>query len=68
MFTQANLNLLIQVVLIAAALNWGLVAYNGTDLVKLATGGGDIEKYAKFAVAAAGAYATYLLYLAVTKQ
>lgn len=54
--------MLVQVLVIAGALNWGLVAFNGTDLVKQITGGGDIEKYAKFAVAAAGLYLAYTIY------
>ncbi len=54
--------LLVQILVIAGAVNWGLVAYNGTDLVTMATGGGDIEKYVKFAVAAAGLYLAYTLY------
>lgn len=53
---------LAQVLVIAGALNWGLVAFNGTDLVEQLTGGGDIEKYVKFAVAAAGLYLAYTLY------
>lgn len=61
MFDKNTLSMLIQVILIVAALNWGLVAFNGTDLVKMITGGGDIEKYAKFAVAAAGLYAAYAM-------
>jgi len=40
----------------------GLHAHNGTDLVKMATGGGDLEKYAKYAIAAAGLYGAYMLY------
>lgn len=59
MFDMKMFAMLIQVILIIAALNWGLVAYNGTDLVKMVTGGGDIEKYAKFAVAAVGLLAVY---------
>lgn len=61
---QKMVLLLVQILLIAGALNWGLVAYNGMDAVQMATGGGDIEKYVKFAVAAAGAYHAYTLYLA----
>jgi uncharacterized membrane protein YuzA (DUF378 family) len=64
MDSQKIVLLLIQILLVAGALNWGLVAYNGMDAVKIATGGGDIEKYVKFAVAAAGAYHAYTLYLA----
>lgn len=67
MFDSKTLMILVQLLLIAGALNWGLVAYNGTDLVKVATGGGDIEKYVKFLVAAAGVYAAYTLYLAYTR-
>jgi len=55
------LNLLVQILLIAGAINWGLVAYNGTDVVKMATGGGDIEKYVKYIVAVAGIYHAYTL-------
>lgn len=53
---------IVQILIIAGALNWGLVAFNGTDLVKQLTGGGDIEKYVKFTVAAAGVYYAYTLY------
>jgi uncharacterized membrane protein YuzA (DUF378 family) len=55
--------MLVQLLVIAGALNWGLVAFNGTDLVKQLTGGGDIEKYVKFAVAAAGLYLAYTIYV-----
>jgi uncharacterized membrane protein YuzA (DUF378 family) len=55
--------ILVQVLVIAGALNWGLVAFNGTDLVQQLTGGGDIEKYVKFAVAAAGIYLAYTIYV-----
>jgi uncharacterized membrane protein YuzA (DUF378 family) len=55
--------MLVQVLVIAGALNWGLVAFNGTDLVQQLTGGGDIEKYVKFAVAAAGIYLAYTIYV-----
>jgi uncharacterized membrane protein YuzA (DUF378 family) len=58
---QNMLNLLVQILLIAGAINWGLVAYNGTDVVKMATGGGDIEKYVKYLVAVAGIYHAYTL-------
>lgn len=54
--------MLVQVLVIAGALNWGLVAFNGTDLVQQLTGGGDIEKYVKYAVAAAGLYLAYDIY------
>jgi uncharacterized membrane protein YuzA (DUF378 family) len=52
-----DLNTIIMILLIAGALNWGLVAYNGTDLVAYA--GPTFEKYIKYVVGAAGAYALY---------
>ena len=66
MDSQKMLILLVQILLIAGALNWGLVAYNGTDAVNLVTGGGDIAKYGKYAVAAAGVYHAYVLYSAAS--
>lgn len=62
MDSQKTIILLVQILLIAGAVNWGLVAYNGTDAVNIATGGGDAAKYVKFAVAAAGVYQAWLLY------
>jgi uncharacterized membrane protein YuzA (DUF378 family) len=57
---QNMLNLLVQILLIAGAINWGLVAYNNTDIVKMAIGG-DIEKYIKYIIAVAGIYHAYTL-------
>jgi uncharacterized membrane protein YuzA (DUF378 family) len=54
---KLDLNTVIMILLIAGAINWGLVAYNGTDLVALA--GPTLEKYIKYAVGAAGGYALY---------
>lgn len=67
MFDAKSLAILVQLLLIAGALNWGLVAYNGTDLVKKVTNGGKIEKGVKLAVAAAGLYSAYQLYTALSK-
>lgn len=53
---QQMIQLAVHVLLIAGALNWGLVAYNGTDMVAKITKGGEPEKYAKLLVAAAGLY------------
>ena len=52
----------VHILLIAGALNWGLSAYNGTDLVETLTGGGDLAKYVKYLVALAGLYFAYALY------
>lgn len=53
--------LLVQVLLIAGALNWGLVAYNGTDAVDTVVGA-EYAKYVKFAVAAAALVQIYVMY------
>jgi uncharacterized membrane protein YuzA (DUF378 family) len=53
--------LLVQILLIAGALNWGLVAYNGIDAVDTVVGV-DNAKYVKFAVAAAALVQIYVLY------
>jgi uncharacterized membrane protein YuzA (DUF378 family) len=54
---KLDINTIVMILMIAGAINWGLVAYNGTDLV--AYTGPKIEKYVKYAVGAAGAYALY---------
>jgi uncharacterized membrane protein YuzA (DUF378 family) len=54
--------LLVQILLIAGALNWGLVAYNGTDVVDTVVGV-DNAKYVKFAVAIAAVVQIYVLYV-----
>ena len=58
---QNILTLLVQILLIAGAINWGLVAYNNTDIVTMVTGSGDIEKYIKYIIAVAGIYHAYTL-------
>lgn len=55
-----NLLLAVQILLIAGAINWGLVAYNKTDLVTYVAGE-DIGRYIKFVVAAAGLLQLYNL-------
>ncbi len=54
---EALVKFLVQVLIIAGALNWGLVAYNGTDLVTLAVGFGDINRIIKLAIGVAGVIA-----------
>ena len=51
---------IVQILLIAGAINWGLVAYNKTDAVTFAVGE-DIGRYVKFAVALAGIYYAYTI-------
>jgi uncharacterized membrane protein YuzA (DUF378 family) len=67
MFSQQTITLLVQAILIVAALNWALVAYNGMDLVAIATGGGVMEKYAKYAVGVVAIFAAYQTYLAYSR-
>ena len=55
-----NLDTLVTILLIVAALNWGLLAYNGTDLVtKLTPKNPTAERYIKLAIGLAGLYAGY---------
>jgi uncharacterized membrane protein YuzA (DUF378 family) len=67
MLSQQNITILVQIILIIAAINWGVVAYNNTDIVKLVTNGGDIEKYVKYGVGIAGVYSLYIMYMSYTK-
>ena len=55
---------LVYVLLIAGAINWGLVAYNGTDIVRLlanTVGYLPLDRYLKIAVGIAGLIALYHL-------
>jgi uncharacterized membrane protein YuzA (DUF378 family) len=55
-------NLIIALIVIVGAINWGMVAGLNKDLVKMATmGNGDIERYVKIAVGLAGLYYAYLI-------
>lgn len=54
--------LIIQILVIAGAINWGLIAFQNTDIVKSLVGAGDIEKYIKLAIGAAGLYYAYMIY------
>jgi uncharacterized membrane protein YuzA (DUF378 family) len=54
--------LIIQILVIAGAINWGLVSLQNTDIVKTLVGSGPIEKYIKLAIGAAGIYYAYMIY------
>lgn len=59
---QAYFHIAINIILIVAALNWGLVAYNGTDLVSVVTPAQPmIERYIKLAIGVCGLYAIYVM-------
>jgi len=63
------LNLIIVVIVIVGAVNWGAVAGLNMDLVKLITPGhADIERYIKIAVGLAGVYYAYLVYTWKTQK
>ncbi len=55
---------LIQVLLVAGAVNWGLIALNDTDLVKRVSPTPDVERVIKGAVGVAGLVAVYQLLFA----
>lgn len=54
--------LIIQILVIAGAINWGLIAVQNTDIVKSLVGSGDLEKYIKLVIGAAGLYYAYMIY------
>lgn len=55
-------NLIIALIVIIGAINWGMVAGMNMDLVKMAAmGNGNIERYVKIAVGLAGVYYAYLI-------
>ena len=64
MIADKYILLAVQIILIVGAINWGVVAYNGMDLVKLAVGAGQVDRIIKFIVAAAGIFSAYKLYQA----
>jgi uncharacterized membrane protein YuzA (DUF378 family) len=63
MVDQKTITLVVQIVLILAAVNWGVVAYNGMDLVRMVSMG--FDKHVKIIVGVVGVYAAYQLYLTV---
>ena len=57
------INLIVAIIVIIGAINWGAVAGLNMDLVKLVTPGyPSIEMYIKIAVGLAGVYYAYLIY------
>jgi len=66
-YTQ-HLWIVAQILLIAGALNWGLVAANGFDLVQYLVGEGTLDMLIKFAVALSGVFGIYKLYLHFTQE
>jgi len=63
------INLIVAIVVIIGAINWGAVAGLNIDLVKLVTPGyPSIEMYIKIAVGLAGVYYAYLMYTWKTQK
>lgn len=61
----------INILLIAGAINWGLVAYNGTDIVRMFANTVSypiLDTYIKLAVGLAGIYTLFMLILKFTKR
>jgi uncharacterized membrane protein YuzA (DUF378 family) len=67
MFSQQMIDLSVQILLIAGALNWGSSAIQNFDFVN-ELAGRDYGYYIKVAVGLAGAYAAYNLYMTYTSQ
>ena len=63
------LNLIVAIIVIVGAVNWGAVAGLNIDLVKMITPGhADFERYIKIAVGLAGIYYAYLVYTWKTQK
>jgi uncharacterized membrane protein YuzA (DUF378 family) len=58
---QLNIQTIALLLVIVGAINWGIVAYNGTDLVKVVITVPQYERYVKYVVAAAGVFLAYKL-------
>ena len=54
--------LIIEILVIAGAINWGLLTLQNIDIVKVLFGSGQLERYIKLAIGAAGLYYAYLIY------
>jgi uncharacterized membrane protein YuzA (DUF378 family) len=68
-FKQNPLDKLVQLLLIVGAINWGLLAYNGTDIVRLLSnvvGYTPLDRYLKLAVGIAGIYMLYKFVMPMT--
>jgi len=66
---QKIFNLVIAIIVIIGAINWGAVAGFNMDLVHMITPGqADIERYIKMAVGLAGIYHAYQLYSKVAAE
>lgn len=60
---QKIFNLVIAIIVIIGAINWGAVAGFNMDLVRMMTPGqADVERYIKMAVGLAGIYHAFQLY------
>jgi uncharacterized membrane protein YuzA (DUF378 family) len=55
-------NLIAKILVLAGAINWGLVALQNIDIVKMIVGSGPLEMYIKLAIGVAGAYSAYMMY------
>lgn len=70
-FKNNQFDKLIQILLIAGAINWGFIAYNGVDLVRgLAQTVNylPLDRYIKLTVGLAGAYMLYKLIMTITQS
>lgn len=61
MFTQRDFNLFIQIILILSAINWGIAAFAGADIVRAIVGVGVADRVIKALIACAGLYHAYMV-------
>ncbi len=57
---KLNIQTIALLLIIIGSINWGTVAYNGTDLVKIIAPA-PYERYIKYVVASAGIFLAYRL-------
>lgn len=61
MLSSQTVQLIVKILLITGAINWGLVALVGIDMVRSVVGFGLVERTIKVIVGAAGVIAAYEL-------
>lgn len=66
MIDEKIVSVVVQIILIVAAVNWGAVGYDGTDVVNMISFG--FDKQVKMIVGVVGIYAAYQFYVSMRDQ
>lgn len=65
---EEQVKLIVKVLLIAGAINWGSISLIGVDIVSKVFGYGNIDKFIKLLVGIAGGVASYDLFMTITAK